>query len=301
MSKKAGFHRKPGVKQGCPLSPILFAQFLSDVGAALGMRHSTGRMGVPLQNVERGQSGFWQVTHLLIDDDLAVVNTSQEHLQSQMHNLLRYANDKGLTVNVSKCAVTGMREMGGTPTVLYGNDNMPNVGEFCYLGMWMNKTMSMSFASRRMCGSMLAAWRQVLPVAIEHGMREMPHAMMLLVRTFVLSRALYACQVWGPDMLQLSPCGQSGLQFELLSICKHVLGLHGSVAPASLLDELGLQPLQIIWLKACVQFFATDCTASRVNPAMGGHASKCGAVQGLSQGLVCTASLVSQVYWCTEL
>jgi hypothetical protein len=34
---------------------------------------------------------------------------------------------------------------------------------------------------------------------------------------------------------------------------------------------------------------------------MGGHVSKCGAVIGLSQGLVCTASLVSQVYWCTEL
>jgi hypothetical protein len=54
--------------------------------------------------------------HLLFADDLAVVDTSQERLQSQMHSLLRYANDKGLTVNVSKCAVlvTGMR------TVQYG-------------------------------------------------------------------------------------------------------------------------------------------------------------------------------------
>jgi hypothetical protein len=71
-------------------------------------------------------------------DDLAVVDTSQERLQSQMHSLLRYANDQGLTVNVSKCAVlvTGMRGLGGT--VQYGNDTMPNVGEFCYLGMWMN-------------------------------------------------------------------------------------------------------------------------------------------------------------------
>jgi hypothetical protein len=39
-------------------------------------------------------------------------------------------------------------------------------------------------------------------------------------------------------------------------ICKHVLGLRGSVAQASLLDELGLQTFQIIWLKACVKFFA---------------------------------------------
>jgi hypothetical protein len=83
-----------------------------------------------------------------------------------------------------------------------------------------------------MCGSMLAAWRQVQPVATEHGVRDMPQAMMLLVRTFVLPRALYACQVWGTDMLQLKPCGQSSLQSELLSICNHVLGLCGSVAQA---------------------------------------------------------------------
>jgi hypothetical protein len=42
--------------------------------------------------------------------------------------------------------------------------------------------MNMSFASRRMCGSMLIAWRQALPVAIKHGVRDMPHAMTLLVR-----------------------------------------------------------------------------------------------------------------------
>jgi hypothetical protein len=59
------------------------------------------------------------------------------------------------------------------------------------------------------------------------------HAMMPLVRNFALPRAMYACQVWIPDMLQLSPCGQFSLQSELLSICKHVLGLRGSVAQAS--------------------------------------------------------------------
>jgi hypothetical protein len=183
LTSTAPISPSKGVKQGCPLSPILFALFLSDVGAALGMRHSAGRMGVPLQNVERCQSGVWHVTHLLFADDLAVLDTSQERLQSQMHSLLRYANDKCLTVNVSKCAVlvTGMRGVGGT--VQYGNDNMPNVGEFRNMGMWMNKTMNLSFAFRRMCGSMLAAWRQVLPVAILHGVRDMPHAMMLLVRT----------------------------------------------------------------------------------------------------------------------
>jgi hypothetical protein len=115
-------------------------------------------MSVPLQHFERGQSGVRQV--------------SLERLQSQTHSILRYASDKGLTVNVSNCVVlvTGMHGLGGT--VQYGNDTMPNVRELCYLGMWLFKTMSMSFTSRRICGSTLAAWRQVLPVTIKHGVRD---------------------------------------------------------------------------------------------------------------------------------
>jgi hypothetical protein len=125
-----------------------------------------------------------------------------------------------------------------------------------------------SFASRRMCGRMLAAWRQVLPVAIEHGVRDMPHAKMLLVRTFVLPRALYACQVWGPVMLQLSPCGQSSLQSELLPNSKRVLGLRGSVAqglttrrawPAANTNHLA---------ESMCEFFAAACTASRGSPLL---------------------------------
>jgi hypothetical protein len=112
-------------------------------------------MGVPLQHVERGQSGVWHVWNLLFADALKVTDTSQERRQSQMHSLLRYAIDKGLTVNVSKRLVTGMRGLGST--VQHDNDNMRNVGEFCYLGMWINKSMSMSFASWCMCGSMPAA------------------------------------------------------------------------------------------------------------------------------------------------
>jgi hypothetical protein len=87
-----------GVKQGCPLSPIMFALFLRDTGAAFRVQYSTGRMDVPLQHLQRGQSGVRHVTHLLFADALAVFDTSQERLQSQMHSLLRYTNDKGLTV-----------------------------------------------------------------------------------------------------------------------------------------------------------------------------------------------------------
>jgi hypothetical protein len=60
-------------------------------------------------------------------------------------------------------------------------------------------------------------------------------------------------------MLHLSPFDQSSLQSKLLSFSKHCLGLHGSVAQASLLGELGRQPLLVIWLDFYAQFCAPDC------------------------------------------
>jgi hypothetical protein len=66
---------------------LCLSVLLSDIGAVFGVRHSTGSMGVLLQHFERGQSGVRHVTHLLFADDLAVVDTSQERLQSPMHSL----------------------------------------------------------------------------------------------------------------------------------------------------------------------------------------------------------------------
>jgi hypothetical protein len=123
--------------------------------------------------------------------------------------------------------------------------------------------------------------------------------MPMTMSNYMLPRALYACQDWGPDMLQLSLCSLSSLQAELLFVYTHVLGLRNSVAQASLLDELGLRPIQIIWLKVCGKFFATACAASRGDTLL--RKAMQAAVEllkGCDKAWYAKASLVSQVYWC---
>jgi hypothetical protein len=80
----------------------------------------------------------------------------------------------------------------------------------------------------------------------------MPHAMVLLVKTYVFQHAMFASQVRSTALLHPSPCGESDLQSEILSIFRRLLALRGSVARASLMNELGVPPLQLHWLKACV-------------------------------------------------
>jgi hypothetical protein len=66
--------------------------------------------------------------------------------------------------------------------------------------------MNMKGAANRTRGSLMAAWRELAPVAVNTGIRYMPHAMVLLVKTYVFQHTMYASQVWGTDLLHPSPC-----------------------------------------------------------------------------------------------
>jgi hypothetical protein len=63
-------------------------------------------------------------------------------------------------------------------------------------------------------------------------------------------------------MLQLSLWGQPRVLSEVLSM-QALLGVRGSVAHASLIDELGLQPLRVSLRKARVDIISTVCPAAR--------------------------------------
>jgi hypothetical protein len=102
--------------------------------------------------------------------------------------------------------------------VLYQGVRIPVVDGFKYLGLWMDKHMHMKDAATRTRGGLMAALRELVPVAINAGVRYMPHAMVLLVETYVFQQAMFASQVWGVDLLHPSPCGESDLQSEILSI-----------------------------------------------------------------------------------
>jgi hypothetical protein len=69
----------------------------------------------------------------------------------------------------------------------------------------------------------MAAWRELVPVAINAGVQYMPHAMVLLSETYVFQHAMFASQVWGVDHLHPLPCGESDLQSEILSISRRLL------------------------------------------------------------------------------
>ena len=83
-----------GVRQGCPLSPLLFSLFISDIPKLLKEGGCTG-----------GTLSTSQINSLLLADDLVIKADSREELQQVLNMLSDYSGKFGLQVNESKTKV----------------------------------------------------------------------------------------------------------------------------------------------------------------------------------------------------
>jgi hypothetical protein len=194
----------------------------------------------------------------LFADDLTLLELSKARLQELVKRLEMYAVHKGLVVNVQKCAIMSWPEQPDQEVqdILFEGQAIPLVREFKFLGMWIDSKFSMGHAADKQRGAVMAAWREVLQQSQKHGLRNMPHAMLHLVQTYVLPAALYGSQIWGPDLLSTRSLYSTSLQKAICNVYRQLLGVRSSVSMESLLDEVGVAPLPRYWLKAALMFWA---------------------------------------------
>eukprot|EP00983_Pelagomonas_calceolata_P006123 203998-Pelagomonas_calceolata.AAC.1 len=126
-----------GVRQGCPLSPLLFSIYVNDIG-----RITEGATGAVT-----GLTNSY-VPNMPYADDLALAANNHTRMQTMFNKLQDYAIRKCLTINTNKSEVVSFNSRAGAlPQLLYDGDSLPYTDSFKYLGLVCDKRLNLSTAA----------------------------------------------------------------------------------------------------------------------------------------------------------
>ena len=236
-----------GVKQGCPLSPLLFGLFIDGLEDHLSQLigdHPPELAGVI-------------VRLLLYADDLAMMSTTAAGLQQQLDALQRFCDARRLTVNVrkTKIVVFASRKPTQHQVFYYDGAVVEQVDSFRYLGVDLHRTGSWTVAF----DSLVAAGRKAMFAlrrrCADLGMSDAALSCQLF-DTLVRPVLSYACELWVVNT------NRQKLELLHRMFLKCVLGVRQTTATFAVLAEFGRYPLEVFWWQQAIKYYerlvATD-------------------------------------------
>ena len=255
-----------GVQQGSPLSPLLFGLMLDCLQKVL--QAVPGNEAPSLAAYRFTAAGReWKmqkpVPLLLYADDLAILSTRAEGLQSMLDALQNFSKKRRLTVSLKKTEVL-VFEPRPTPCqdFTYGGRVLARKDSFKYLGLWFHATQrNFSLA----LGSLAASARKAM-----HAMRRRcfqlgyvhPQRMCNLFNALVLPILSYGCEVWfwHHDVSRKVTQVLEGVHHQFLC---GLLGVKRTTHHMIALAEFGRYPLDVHWQKQVDKFRQRICNVTR--------------------------------------
>eukprot|EP00983_Pelagomonas_calceolata_P120841 1160743-Pelagomonas_calceolata.AAC.1 len=191
-AKTAHVHPTRGVKQGCPLSPLLFSLYINDVDSIA-------------EDVRGAVTGTEDVcvTHMLYADDLTLLTNEASVLQTMLCRLAVYARKKHLMINTAKSEVVHFNsKWNNLPVFTIGSNALAHKDSFKYLGMMFYRTLAMSKLAKNAPRAILTSAYRILRFVHEHTFADRPHASLWFAKMHVVPAGMYASQVWGTGFMQ---------------------------------------------------------------------------------------------------
>ena len=261
MTVKSGTHLGPtfdstrGVRQGDPLSPLLFGLFIDRLEKWLAARLPD--MGVQL--------GSELIRLLLYADDVTLLASSAEQLQALLDCLHEFCSQYSLQVNVSKCAVVvfGRQPPRARQDVpdggwVYGGQQVPRLTEFRYLGIVFHQTKGVSASVAALSSAGMRAMWGMLSRCGTMGLRSL-EVQVQLFDSVVAPVLGYCAEVWAPSLLRNCSTPTTFMDNDLHRVQSLFMrqlagGLRRSTPRQLLLREFGCRPLVRGWLRDMLSF-----------------------------------------------
>jgi hypothetical protein len=231
-----------GVKQGCPLSPLLFRLYLD--GLEKHLDALDGDNPPLLADIV--------VKLLLYADDLALMSETPQGLQKQIDALSDLCVERQLVINVNKTKVVVFEKCrSAAPKFTYRRTTIERVQSFRYLGLELHSIRGMAVAIDK-----LTATRKKALFALRRRCNDLsitdPEVMCQLFDSPVRPVLNYACEVWTGCI------GAKGLQqAEQVHrmFLKGILGVNKATSTFVVLGEFGKYPLEYFWWQQTLKYY----------------------------------------------
>ena len=240
------FNYSKGVRQGCPLSPVLFNLYINDIFDVID-KHSTSDVYLDAKN---------KINALMYADDLVLISRSKEGLQQQIDGIQEYCQKWKLTINIKKTKSMVFNRGNNIikTTFNIGGSPIENVKSFTYLGFnisakncsFQNMTNDLSIKANRVI------------FAIKRKVKLSKLPMKLALRIFnsqILPILLYGSEVWGPYMnFTYETWDNFNIERVHTQFLKQVLGCAFQTSNNMMRADVGSRPLINTLIKRYISF-----------------------------------------------
>ena len=225
------FESLVGVKQGEPLSPLLFILFLNDLSAELDIDTNTGNVNDELIDI-------FQKFMLLFADDTVLISESLSELQILLNKLSSYCKKWNIFVNTDKTKAM-LFKPSNRPLqfeIFYDGTQLEIVDSFIYLGVRLSSNGSFFKAQKHLSEQASKALYSLNSLfdktclCIEDKLR--------LFDALILPIMNYGCEVWGFHDSQ-------DVEKVHIRFLKRILGVRQQTCNMAVYGELGRVPLSV--------------------------------------------------------